>query len=129
MPCVIRRYNPKRSLKKEHPMADCIFCKNLPKILENNLAYAFYDIKPLSPGHMLFIPKKHYEQIFEASPEDIKALFDLINRAKILLDQEHHPDGYNVAANCGAAAGQIIMHAHLHLIPRYKNKEFPPKAN
>ena len=101
-------------------MPDCIFCKNLPKVLENDLAYAIYDIKPHSKGHMLFIPQRHFEQIFEARPDEIAALFELINKAKILLDQEHQPSAYNVTANCGSAAGQIVMHAHVHLIPRYK---------
>ena len=101
-------------------MADCIFCKNLPKVLENDLAYAVYDIKPLSRGHMVFIPKRHFEQVFQADAEEIKSLFDLINKAKALLDKEHHPDGYNIQVNCGSVAGQIVMHAHLHLIPRYK---------
>ncbi len=109
-------------------MADCIFCKNLPKVLENELAYALHDIKPLTKGHMLLIPKRHFEQIFDASPEEMVALFDLLNKAKVLLDKEHHPDGYNVAANCGADAGQIVMHAHLHVIPRYKNQELNLKT-
>lgn len=102
-------------------MSECIFCKNLPKVFENTYAYAVYDIKPISRGHMLFIPKRHYEQIFQASDTEIQALFDLINTAKASLDQQHAPDGYNITANCGQAAGQIVMHAHLHLIPRYKN--------
>ena len=119
MPCVIRRYNPNRKIKGE-VMSDCIFCKNLPKILENELAYALNDIKPLSKGHMLFITKRHIEQIFEATPDEVKALFDLINQAKVLLIKEHQPDGFNIQANCGSVAGQIVMHAHLHFIPRYK---------
>ena len=101
-------------------MPDCIFCKNLPKVLENDLAYAVYDIKPLSRGHMVFIPQRHFEQLFQAHADEIKALFDLINKAKALLDKEHHPDGYNIQVNCGSVAGQIVMHAHLHLIPRYQ---------
>jgi diadenosine tetraphosphate (Ap4A) HIT family hydrolase len=108
-------------------MSDCIFCKNLPRILENDLAYALYDIKPVSKGHMLIIPKRHFEQIFEAKDEEIKALFDLTNQAKALLDKERKPDAYNLAVNCGPAAGQIVMHAHLHLIPRYKDQEFNAK--
>lgn len=100
-------------------MSDCIFCKNLPKVFENDYAYAIYDIKPISRGHILVIPKRHYEQIFHASDLEIQAIFDLINKAKETLDQQHHPDGYNITANCGKAAGQIVMHAHLHLIPRY----------
>lgn len=101
-------------------MSDCIFCKNLPKVLENELAYALNDINPISKGHMLFIPKRHFVTLFESTPQEIEALFDLMNKAKELLDKQHKPDGYNMQVNCGAVAGQIVMHAHLHLIPRYK---------
>jgi diadenosine tetraphosphate (Ap4A) HIT family hydrolase len=109
-------------------MGDCIFCKDLPKVLENKLAYALNDIRPISKGHMLFIPKRHHETVFESSPEEIKSLFELINEAKILLTKEHHPDGYNIVANCGTAAGQIVMHAHLHLLPRYKDQALNSRA-
>ena len=105
-------------------MSECIFCKNLPKVLENELAYALYDIKPFTKGHMLFIPKRHIEQLFEASGQEIMAIHELINKAKFLLDKEHQPDGYNTLVNSGSEAGQIVMHAHVHLIPRYKGSEF-----
>jgi len=108
-------------------MTDCIFCKNLPKVLENDLAYALYDIKPITKGHMLFIPKRHHRTIFESTPEELKAVFELIHKAKELLLKEHKPDGFNIAANCGEAAGQIVMHAHLHLLPRYKGQTFSPQ--
>jgi diadenosine tetraphosphate (Ap4A) HIT family hydrolase len=51
---------------KEKAMSDCIFCKNLPRVMENDLAYALYDINPISKGHALIIPKRHFETIFEA---------------------------------------------------------------
>ena len=101
-------------------MSDCIFCKNLPKVLENDLAYAVYDIKPMTKGHMLFISKRHVEQVFALNPDEIKAIFELMNKAKDMLTELHKPDGFNVQANCGLTAGQIVMHAHVHLIPRYK---------
>lgn len=100
-------------------MSDCVFCKSLPKVLENDLAYALYDIKPITKGHMLFIPKRHHTTVFESTPQEVAAVFDLIARGKALVEKEHKPAGYNVQANCGAAAGQIVMHAHIHLIPRY----------
>lgn len=103
-------------------MADCIFCKNLPKVMENDLAYALYDIHPISKGHTLVIPKRHFEQIFEATPEESGAVKDLIARMKETLDRELHPDGYNIWINCGGAAGQVVMHAHVHIIPRYKGQ-------
>ncbi len=101
-------------------MSECIFCKSLPKVLENGLAYAVHDIKPKAKGHMLFIPKRHHDTVFESTAEEIAAVFDLINQAKARLDKEHKPTAYNIEVNCGPEAGQIIMHAHIHLIPRYK---------
>ena len=100
-------------------MSECIFCKDLPKVLENDLAFAVYDIKPISRGHMLFITKRHHPTVFESTSQEIEAMFDLINKAKEMITKEHHPDGFNVQANCGAVAGQVIMHAHIHLVPRY----------
>ena len=101
-------------------MPDCVFCKNLPKVMENELAYALYDIKPISKGHMLFVAKRHHATVFESTPREITAIFELMHKARALLQKEHQPDGYNVQANCGAVAGQVVMHAHVHLIPRYK---------
>lgn len=101
-------------------MSACIFCKDLPRVMENDLAYVLYDINPASKGHALIIPKRHFEQIFEATPEESRAVKDLIVRMRGVLEREHSPDGYNIWVNCGRAAGQVVMHAHVHLIPRYK---------
>ncbi|MDO8675614.1 MAG: HIT family protein [Candidatus Omnitrophota bacterium] len=101
-------------------MTDCVFCKNLPKVLENDLAYALYDIKPITKGHMLVVLKRHHATVFESTPAELNAAFDLLAKAKAIVQKEHGPDGYNVTANCGPAAGQVVMHAHFHLIPRYK---------
>jgi diadenosine tetraphosphate (Ap4A) HIT family hydrolase len=109
-------------------MSECIFCKDLPKVLENELAYALYDIKPITKGHMLVIPKRHHVTVFESTPEEIKAVFELIQKSKDLLLKEHKPDGFNVVANCGEAAGQIVMHAHLHLLPRYTGQAVNPRV-
>ena len=109
-------------------MPDCIFCKNLPKVMENELAFALYDIHPITQGHMLIIPKRHFLTLFESTNDELKAVFELIQKARALLLKEHKPDGFNIAANCGAAAGQIVMHAHVHLIPRYEGQPFNPKT-
>ncbi|MEI8012407.1 MAG: HIT family protein [Candidatus Omnitrophota bacterium] len=103
-------------------MAECVFCKNIPKVMDNALAYAVYDINPLSKGHALVIPRRHFNEIFEATPEEFSAMQELLTRMKILLDQQHGPHGYNIWINCGAAAGQVVMHAHMHLIPRYQGE-------
>lgn len=109
-------------------MSDCIFCKNLPKVLDNELAYAVYDIKPITKGHMLVIPKRHFVTVFESNAEELKAIFELMAQARALLLKEHKPDAFNIVANCGEAAGQIVMHAHWHLLPRYKGQPVNPQA-
>ena len=97
-------------------------------MLENELAYVLYDIKPITKGHMLIIPKRHQITVFESTPEEIKAIFELIQKAKELLIKEYNPDGFNIVANCGETAGQIVMHAHVHLLPRYKGQPVDPRV-
>jgi diadenosine tetraphosphate (Ap4A) HIT family hydrolase len=103
-------------------MVGCTFCSRLPKVLQNELAYTVYDINPVSPGHALIIPYRHVERIFDVTPLEYKAMYDLMLEMEALLQKELSPDGYNLWANCGKTAGQLVMHAHLHLIPRYKNQ-------
>ena len=105
---------------------DCIFCSQEvmnAKILENELAYAIYDKYPKSLGHMLIIPKSHSADFFAMSGVEKIAMISLLNDAKEFLDKQCQPDGYNILANCGDSAGQEIFHAHIHLIPRYKNEK------
>lgn len=98
----------------------CIFCRPLAKVLENELAFAVHDGFPVSEGHLLIIPKRHYGDFFESEPGEVAAIFDLIRKGKDLLDELHGPDGYNVGVNIGRASGQTVMHVHIHLIPRYR---------
>src|ERR1035438_8207769 len=70
-------------------MSDCIFCKNLPKVMENKFAYCLYDIKPITPGHMLVVLKRHHATVFESTPEEITAVFELLQKAKEVLIKEH----------------------------------------
>lgn len=109
------------------------FCKILSDrkdeiILENDLAFVVYDIQPVSKGHMLIIPKRHVETFFDASREEIVACLDLMEHAKVLLDNEYKPDGYNIGINVGAVAGQTVMHLHIHLIPRYNGDQKDPRG-
>lgn len=102
---------------------DCAFCgiqKN-KIIIENNLSIAVYDKYPVNKGHILIITKRHVIDYFDASEEEKESLLSLMEKCRDFLDREYKPDGYNIGINCGASAGQTIMHLHLHLIPRYKN--------
>lgn len=100
----------------------CPFCSITKDqiIKENELVYAIYDKYPVNQGHILIITKEHIKDYFEASPEVKKALFKLMEKCKIYLDNKYNPDGYNIGLNCGKEAGQTIMHLHLHIIPRYE---------
>lgn len=110
----------------------CVFCDEFPQkkepVLENELALCYYDEFPVTNGHMLFITKRHVQTIFETTVEEKKAIFDLIDKAKLKIDKEFHPDGYNIGANCGKYAGQSVMHVHIHLIPRYKGDVSNPRG-
>jgi diadenosine tetraphosphate (Ap4A) HIT family hydrolase len=108
----------------------CIFCSPGPEetILENREAYARYDKYPVSPGHLLIIPKRHFRSVFEATETELSALWNLVRVAKSYLDEEYSPDGYNIGINDGSVAGQTIMHLHIHLIPRYSGDMKNPRG-
>jgi diadenosine tetraphosphate (Ap4A) HIT family hydrolase len=98
---------------------ECPFCNSDDPILENSLAYARYDLYPVNKGHLLVIPKRHYGDFFDSSPEELDAIFSILWEERRMLDAEYGPDGYNVGVNCGTVSGQTIPHVHVHLIPRY----------
>ncbi len=108
----------------------CIFCE-LEKskiILENDKSISIFDVYPVSKGHMLIIPKNHIETYFGASEEVKSSLWELVENCKKYLDRKFKPDGYNIGINCGEAAGQTVMHLHIHLIPRYKGDIENPRG-
>jgi diadenosine tetraphosphate (Ap4A) HIT family hydrolase len=90
-------------------------------IASNELAFAIHDSYPVSPGHALVVPRRVIATWFEASRDERQAIFDLVDEVKHLLDaRTPAPDGYNIGINCGEAAGQTVLHLHVHVIPRYR---------
>jgi diadenosine tetraphosphate (Ap4A) HIT family hydrolase len=108
----------------------CPFCNpETPEIvLANDLCYARYDRYPVNHGHLLIIPFRHVADFFDATGEEQEALLALIGEAKHHLDREFSPDGYNIGVNVGEAAGQSVMHLHIHLIPRYRGDVENPRG-
>lgn len=100
----------------------CPFCNPDPDVIvvKSDLAYARYDIHPISPGHLLLIPFRHVASAFDLTDTERLALARLAGDARAIVDRDHHPDGYNIGVNIGEAAGQAIMHTHVHFIPRYR---------
>ncbi len=111
-------------------MEGCPFCEKRPEELlaANALALAFYDAFPVNRGHALIVPRRHVETLFDANPEELAAMNELLFRLKGILDEEFAPDGYNVGFNVGGAGGQTIFHLHMHVIPRYEGDVPDPRG-
>lgn len=112
-------------------MNDCFFCKcitNKDYTLENEHAIARFDDYPVNDGHLEIIPKRHIKTWWETTLDEKNAIFDLLDKAKTIVDDKYHPDGYNIGMNLGEEAGQSIMHLHVHLIPRYKGDVENPRG-
>jgi len=106
----------------------CPFCSEDAALLGNPLAYVRADKYPVTPGHVLLIPRRHEPDFLALNAEELAALWELLPRARAMLDRERHPDGYNLGVNVGEAAGQTIPHAHVHLIPRYRGDTQNPSG-
>jgi histidine triad (HIT) family protein len=104
--------------------AECLFCKmvagQIPvtKIYENNDILAFLDIGPISDGHVLIIPKRHFEKLDQCPPELLAKVASHLGKIAKAVSAAMNSDGYNVLCNNGRAAGQVIDHLHFHIIPR-----------
>jgi histidine triad (HIT) family protein len=88
-------------------------------VYEDENSLAFLDIRPNSPGHLLVIPKEHTENIYTVPEEDWARTMLAVKKITIAVKNALEPDGINIAMNNEAAAGQIVFHAHVHIIPRY----------
>ena len=107
------------------PGTDCLFCKivqgDIPctELYSTDTVLAFLDIAPVNQGHALVIPKAHHENIFELPPElgnDLMQAMRLVGDAVV---KAVGADGLNIGMNNNKAAGQLVFHAHFHLIPRF----------
>ena len=100
---------------------DCLFC-NIPTVrivLENELAYAVRDGYPVTEMHSLIIPKRHIQDYFDLTKEELIACDQLIRSLKDeISNSDNSVNGFNIGMNSGETAGQTIFHCHIHLIPR-----------
>lgn len=109
---------------------DCLFCKiiagEIPsyKIWENDFFYAFLDIKPINLGHTLIVPKKHADDLLTMSTDTLKELGNTAQIVATMVKTGTGADGINLGMNNGRAAGQLVFHAHLHIIPRFETDGF-----
>lgn len=107
-------------------MDDCIFCKiisgEIPShvVYEDDATFCIMDIQPLTRGHLLVMPKKHVERFGDMEERDVIPVMLTVHRMVGAMSSVFQPDGYNIFQNNGRAAGQIVDHLHVHLVPRRK---------
>jgi histidine triad (HIT) family protein len=103
---------------------DCIFCQIAAgaapsfAVCEDAQTLAFLDLFPVAPGHTLVITRDHFENLFEASAEALRAVAATSKRVAGAIRKQLAPDGLSVFQLNGAAAGQTVFHYHMHLLPR-----------
>ena len=108
-------------------MSDCLFCKiaagGIPaaKVYEDEHSVAFLDIQPNNPGHTLLVPKTHARNIFDIPESTLCGIMPALKKLARAVKEAVSADGLNIAMNNEPAAGQIILHAHIHIIPRFAN--------
>ena len=99
----------------------CPFCSidERVRLLQNQLGVVIKDIHPITKWHLLVIPKRHVANWFELEGAEVVACQELLVKARtMILGQDSEIGGFNIAINTGRAAGQTVMHAHIHLIAR-----------
>ena len=105
---------------------NCLFCKIIAgevpsdKVYEDADTLAFLDIKPVNPGHTLVIPKAHYVNVFDA-PEDVWGkVMNTVHKVARAVEKGLPVGDLNIAMNNGKHSGQVVFHAHVHVMPRYE---------
>ncbi len=109
----------------------CPFCSDLDRRVETALGtmLAIRDQYPVTVGHTLVIPRRHVSDFFDLSVRERRDADQLVDRVRrVLIAEDPTIDGFNIGINCGAAAGQTVPHAHIHLIPRRRGDVRDPRG-
>ena len=108
-------------------MTDTIFSKIIAReipahiVYEDDVVLAFLDIRPVSPGHTLIIPKQPFTNVFNGDEATLAQMMIVAKKIALAQKEVLGVDGVNITMNNEPAAGQEVFHAHLHVIPRYTN--------
>lgn len=106
---------------------DCIFCKlangDIPtnSIYEDEVVKVIFDASPAAPGHILILPKNHYDDIYSMDDETAAHVFKVAVKLSKAYRKALDFDGLNIVQNNGEAAGQTVFHLHIHVIPRFND--------
>lgn len=106
---------------------DCIFCKLANGEIPTNTLYedddvrVIFDMSPASKGHVLILPKEHYDDLFEMPQDMAGKVFAVAAKLAPAIKEATGCEGMNILQNNGSIAGQTVFHFHMHIIPRYSN--------
>ena len=107
-------------------MNNCVFCEIVKletpsqRVYEDDEYIAFLDINPINFGHTLVVPKAHYENVLDVPPEVIAGMIKIAKKVAPAVVEAMRADGFNIGINNGRAAGQLVDHVHIHVIPRFE---------
>lgn len=125
-------WRTRRDTPKRQPLmaAPCPFCQPeaIRVFFQTDLLIGLWDAFPVSPGHALLVLRRHVPAWFDATPAERSALVEGIEVARQAILAKHAPDGFNIGANVGTAAGQTVPHLHVHVIPRYAGDVSDPRG-
>jgi diadenosine tetraphosphate (Ap4A) HIT family hydrolase len=112
------------------PQSECSFCNPDPSrlFLQSDLIVGLWDAFPVSAGHALLVTRRHVASWFDATDAERQALTEAVQTARQEILRRHAPDGFNIGVNVGEAAGQTVLHLHVHVIPRYRGDTPNPRG-
>lgn len=105
---------------------DCIFCKLANGVIptnslyENDVVKVIFDAGPASSGHVLILPKEHFDNVYALDDDTAAHVFQVAVKVAKALKEGLNLEGLNIVQNNGEIAGQTVFHFHMHIIPRYK---------
>jgi diadenosine tetraphosphate (Ap4A) HIT family hydrolase len=108
----------------------CVFCEAERSRIawSSPLALAVWDGFPVSLGHALIVPRRHAACWDDLTPDEKAAIISGVDAVRALIAEQHSPDAFNIGFNDGLAAGQTVMHFHMHVIPRYTGDTPDPRG-
>ncbi|WP_262056470.1 HIT family protein [Streptomyces sp. STR69] len=118
-------------MRVDHHGADCVFCgiaagtESARVVAETAETLTFLPVRPVHPGHVLVVPRRHVADIWELDEETAAAVGTAVLRAAHAVRAAHRPEGLNVIQSSGAVATQSVFHLHVHVIPRYQGDRMP----
>jgi diadenosine tetraphosphate (Ap4A) HIT family hydrolase len=112
-------------------LSDCFLCNTQDDraFLGNDLAYCLWDAFPVTRLHTLIVPRRHAQDYFSLTSDEVLACNDLLHKASdFLRSDDQSVEGFNIGVNVGSVAGQTVFHCHVHLIPRRRGDVEDPRG-